>query len=118
MRDISRAANRRRDPEQKREWDRQRDRVKKRVKDQRRKARKRGLLSTLTYAEWLEIIARYGGRCAYCGVSPIVLEQDHVVAVALGGPHTADNIVPACRRCNASKGARAKPYDAVELALR
>ena len=31
------------------------------------------------------------------------LHRDHVVPVALGGPHIIENIVPACRSCNASK---------------
>ena len=33
------------------------------------------------------------------------MEQDHVDPIALGGLHDAGNVVPACRRCNASKRA-------------
>jgi 5-methylcytosine-specific restriction endonuclease McrA len=62
--------------------------------------------------------------CYYCG-DPIIIDRtnpkrtrfldsrgrsfpelDHVDPLFLGGPHTADNLVPACLRCNRSKGAR------------
>ena len=32
-------------------------------------------------------------------------ELDHVHALANGGPHTAQNLVPACLSCNRRKGA-------------
>jgi 5-methylcytosine-specific restriction endonuclease McrA len=54
--------------------------------------------------EWTALVDRYRGRCAYCGVSPHVLTQDHVVPVARGGAHELGNIVPACQACNSSKG--------------
>lgn len=78
-----------------------------------------------------EIAERYGcGRgqrvtigCHYCG-DPIVIDRtskrvrfldslgrsrpelDHVKPLFWGGPHTAENIVPACLSCNRSKGPR------------
>ena len=33
-------------------------------------------------------------------------ELDHVDPLYWGGPHTAENLVPACLRCNRSKGPR------------
>lgn len=33
-------------------------------------------------------------------------ELDHVEPLYWGGPHVASNLVPACLRCNRSKGAR------------
>ena len=40
--------------------------------------------------------------CIYCGDYADTV--DHVIAIALGGPHVLDNLVPACRSCNSSKG--------------
>lgn len=45
--------------------------------------------------------------CAYCGKPPIddsSLTLDHVKAKCKGGEDLTDNIVPADRACNASKG--------------
>ena len=71
-----------------------------------RRARMAGVLTTLTLQEWREILATYDASCAYCGASSRALEQDHVVPISKGGGHTKDNVVPACRRCNARKGAK------------
>lgn len=50
------------------------------------------------------ILARWGHRCAYC---PAVAKHlDHVNPLSKGGTDTEDNIVPACQRCNLSKGAK------------
>jgi 5-methylcytosine-specific restriction endonuclease McrA len=40
-------------------------------------------------------------RCAYCG-GPAT-EIDHVIPISLGGTGERDNLVPACRKCNAAK---------------
>ena len=45
------------------------------------------------------------GRCAYCG-DPAANSTDHLIPRLRGGPEDADNHVPACRRCNASKGSK------------
>lgn len=54
-------------------------------------------------ADWKRCLDRHGHRCVYCGSSG-KLTMDHVVPVTRGGTHGAGNIVPACNRCNASKG--------------
>lgn len=54
-------------------------------------------------ADWKRCLDRHGHRCVYCGASG-QLTMDHVVPVTRGGTHGAGNIVPACNRCNASKG--------------
>lgn len=59
----------------------------------------------LTTAQWREIKAAYGYRCAYCGRKPRTLEQEHITAIAKGGDHTVMNVVPACLPCNRRKGA-------------
>lgn len=41
--------------------------------------------------------------CLYCAADG-PSEVEHVVPVSRGGAHDELNLVPACRRCNASKG--------------
>lgn len=50
------------------------------------------------------LLAEYDSRCAYCGDH--WKHIDHVVPLARGGQHTITNLVPACARCNLSKGAK------------
>jgi 5-methylcytosine-specific restriction endonuclease McrA len=47
------------------------------------------------------VFARDGHRCQYCGAQAENI--DHVVPKSRGGTHTWDNVVAACRRCNAAK---------------
>lgn len=68
--------------------------------------KKHNTQAPLRVAEWRAIKERYGHRCAYCGISPRRLEQDHVIPLSRGGAHEAANVVPACRRCNAMKGSK------------
>lgn len=59
----------------------------------------------LTPAQWAQILDAWDG-CAYCGAAPTtdaVLQRDCVLPVSRGGRYTVDNVVPACRSCNASK---------------
>lgn len=69
----------------------------------RRRARLLAVESTLTPAEWAEILEYFGGHCAYCLQPSSRLTMDHIIPLAAGGPHTADNVVPACPSCNSSK---------------
>lgn len=50
------------------------------------------------------VFARDGGRCVYCNAAATSL--DHVVPKSRGGPHTWDNVVSACSRCNHLKADR------------
>jgi len=50
------------------------------------------------------VFARDGGRCVYCSAAATSL--DHVVPRSRGGPHTWDNVVSACGRCNHVKADR------------
>ena len=47
------------------------------------------------------VFARDGHRCQYCGSAAENI--DHVVPRSRGGTHTWDNVVAACRPCNARK---------------
>lgn len=69
----------------------------------RRRARMRSVVADLTSEEWAGILAEFNHQCAYCDRRDAVLEQDHVWPISRGGGHTAANVVPACRSCNASK---------------
>lgn len=50
------------------------------------------------------VLARDGHRCAYCGAPATSL--DHVIPRSRGGPHSWDNVVAACARCNHTKADR------------
>jgi hypothetical protein len=56
----------------------------------------------LTAAEWDALQAAWNG-CAYCGASDGALQRDCVLPISRGGRYTVENVVPACRSCNASK---------------
>lgn len=48
------------------------------------------------------ILARDNHTCQYCG-SKKDLTIDHVIPRWMGGPHTWDNLVACCRKCNLKK---------------
>jgi 5-methylcytosine-specific restriction endonuclease McrA len=47
------------------------------------------------------VFARDGWACQYCGATAENL--DHVIPRSRGGEHVWENVVAACRRCNAKK---------------
>ncbi len=53
------------------------------------------------------ILARDDQRCQYCGNRARDLTIDHVIPRERGGPHTWENLVTCCRKCNNKKGNRA-----------
>lgn len=55
----------------------------------------------VTVDQMLDLLSK---PCAYCGAE--ATEIDHVLPVSRGGEHDINNVAPACRSCNASKGAR------------
>ena len=69
----------------------------------RRRARKASVVNTLTSAEWLETLEVFNHACAYCLRRDFPLTMDHVIPISKGGPHTVDNVVPACKPCNSKK---------------
>ncbi len=68
----------------------------------RRKKRMDRVEHDLTDEQWGALQAAWGG-CAYCGATDRPLQKDCVLALSRGGRYTLDNIVPACRSCNAGK---------------
>ena len=72
---------------------------------QRYEARKHKLPSTLTTAQWEQVKLYFNNKCCYCG-KELPLEQEHLLAVLKGGEYTHNNIIPSCKSCNCSKGAK------------
>lgn len=75
----------------------------------KRRTRKKGLPHSLTELDWLRALDYFEHCCAYCLDPPQVgqtLHADHFIPLASRKcPGTVpENIVPACRHCNSSKG--------------
>ena len=61
------------------------------------------------------VFLRDGGRCQYCGNA--AEDVDHVLPRSRGGEHRWENVVAACRRCNAWKQARTPAEAGLTLAV-
>jgi 5-methylcytosine-specific restriction endonuclease McrA len=70
-----------------------------------RRARLAGAVCTATRKQIADLKLVWG-CCAYCFRSDRRLTVDHLTPLSRGGSHTIDNLVPACRPCNSSKGTR------------
>ena len=57
----------------------------------------------LTLEQWKLAKAYFFNQCAYCGEYKERLTQDHIVPIKLNGEYSKNNIIPACRSCNAKK---------------
>ena len=68
----------------------------------RRRRRMERVEHDLSPDQWDALREAWGG-CAYCGATGVPLQRDCVLPISRGGRYTLDNIVPACRSCNASK---------------
>jgi 5-methylcytosine-specific restriction endonuclease McrA len=53
-----------------------------------------------------EIFRRDNYSCQYCGRNDVELTLDHIIPRRLGGQHSWENLVTACRSCNHQKGGR------------
>jgi 5-methylcytosine-specific restriction endonuclease McrA len=74
-----------------------------------RKARIRQMVKDFSTQDWTEVLTFFDNRCAYCGEAT-ELQQEHFLPVHLGGSYTPDNIIPACKTCNARKSNK-DPFD-------
>jgi 5-methylcytosine-specific restriction endonuclease McrA len=52
------------------------------------------------------LLEQFQRRCAYCGVTGVPLQIEHLVPKARGGTNRVSNLVIACERCTTAKGAR------------
>ncbi|MBW4504018.1 MAG: HNH endonuclease [Scytonema hyalinum WJT4-NPBG1] len=50
------------------------------------------------------LLEKWGRKCAYCGVTDIRLEIDHIVPRSKGASNRASNLTLACHPCNQRKG--------------
>lgn len=65
------------------------------------------LHSDATYRRFRSLVLqRDGEKCAYCGAVDVNLELDHIHPRSRGGADEPENLTPACKPCNASKGAK------------
>lgn len=74
-------------------------------KKQHRRRANQDDVRVVTARDWRRLVQRYNGLCAYCRDRPAT-DQDHVIPVARGGRFAIGNLLPACRPCNSSKGAK------------
>ena len=77
----------------------------KRVDTQRRRATLRRAPGRFSARDWLRLLRRHGGLCAYCHTAAAT-SADHVVPLSRGGSNFIGNILPACLPCNLSKGVK------------
>jgi 5-methylcytosine-specific restriction endonuclease McrA len=78
---------------------------KRRANTRKYAARKQGAkVLDFTAAQLRERLSMFGHRCWMCR-GP-ANEMDHVIPISRGGLHVLANLRPACRSCNAAKGAR------------
>ncbi|MEG4289271.1 RNA-guided endonuclease IscB [Microcoleus sp. C2C3] len=62
----------------------------------------RGELAGFEVKEYL--LAKWGRKCAYCGVENTPLEIEHILASSKGGTNRVSNLTLACHDCNQKKG--------------
>lgn len=71
-------------------------------REYKRRARKYGLTPVGELLTRQAITEYWGNNCVFCPEGAFE-QPDHFVAVAAGGHHTIDNVVPCCADCNAWK---------------
>ncbi|WP_406386735.1 RNA-guided endonuclease IscB [Streptomyces sp. NBC_01618] len=52
------------------------------------------------------LLVKWGSTCAYCGVTGVPLQIEHICPRARGGSDRASNLTLACGPCNQAKGSR------------
>ena len=65
-----------------------------------------------------EVFRRDSYTCQYCGRTEADLTLDHVIPRRLGGTHSWENLVAACRVCNHRKGGRMLDSAGIHLTKR
>lgn len=68
----------------------------------RHAARARGFAPVVEDFTKADVVDRYGDSCFYCEVGEFE-ELDHFYPTSKGGPHTLENVRPACLPCNRMK---------------
>lgn len=74
-------------------------------RDRHNKRRARKLANGVYKISLKELKKIYSSPCFYCG-STDSIQADHVIPVSRGGQHSIGNLLPACAKCNMSKGSK------------
>lgn len=72
----------------------------------KRRALKNNCEANFSQNDWIKMLEHYNFCCFYCCKSESEcgkLTQDHKIPISKMGPHTENNIVPACVSCNSAK---------------
>jgi hypothetical protein len=72
---------------------------------ERRRARILGVGGSFTAKEFRELKEAHEYTCVYCGELK-TLGPDHVLPLSRGGSNNIENILPACKSCNCTKGTK------------
>ena len=72
---------------------------------ERRRARMLGADGSFTAKEFETLCEAHSFACVYCG-DDLPLGPDHVIPLANDGSNNIENILPACKPCNCSKGTK------------
>lgn len=82
--------------------------VKRCLRAKRRALMRKGKTDKSARAVLAEIYSPPFLPCTYCGTltAPEARHADHIIALALGGAHTGDNLTPACSSCNCREHAK------------
>lgn len=75
----------------------------------RKRARKAGLTTHFTPAEWKELVERASHACLACGAQTD-LTVDHIVPLSRGGTNDIGNVQPLCFGCNQQKHTKIIDY--------
>jgi 5-methylcytosine-specific restriction endonuclease McrA len=80
------------------------------------RARSIGISGRIDGETLRSVMAQAGGACMWCGRSVVdaEFEIDHVLSLAAGGAHHADNLALTCPDCNRLKGSKHPARFAVE----
>jgi 5-methylcytosine-specific restriction endonuclease McrA len=65
-----------------------------------------------------EVFIRDSHTCQYCGMETRDLTIDHVIPRYLGGEHTWENLVSACKSCNQKKAGRRPEKAGMKLGIK
>lgn len=99
-----------------REWHKRNPEYARQKSAQRRAMKKETMVGEVPTR--IDILVRQGGMCANCKskeeeIAPHIMKGhlvrwhvDHIMPLALGGTHTADNVQVLCARCNYDKGSK------------
>lgn len=103
----SRIKNRARVLTRLREW-KQKNNIRATLLQQRRRCKQLRATGSCTYDQWMQRVEFYGWKCFYCAsrLTRKTLTMDHRIPLSRNGSNWPANLVPACRFCNTSKGAK------------